>query len=139
MKKFSVEVAGESFVVKLEKIESESSSLVSDSEEIDKSQSEAKLSNSQSGQVAENQVTDEKDNIFQDSSQSEEILAPMPGSILEIKAQEGKSVSQGDKLIVLEAMKMENEILADRAGTIQKIKVKVGENVNADDVLLIIR
>ena len=43
---------------------------------------------------------------------SVEINAPMPGKILDVKAQPGASVSRGDVVLILEAMKMENEVVA---------------------------
>lgn len=67
-----------------------------------------------------------------------DVVAPMPGSILEINVKKGETVSKGDTLIVLEAMKMENEITAVQAGTVKDIKVRVGDSVDAEDILLVI-
>lgn len=58
------------------------------------------------------------------------VNAPLPGLIVEITVKEGQSVKSGDKLLVLEAMKMENAILAPVSGVVEKILVKVGESVN---------
>jgi len=57
---------------------------------------------------------------------------------IEFMVDEGDSVSKGDVLIVLEAMKMENEITAAQAGTVKDIKVRVGDSVDAEDILLVI-
>ena len=61
--------------------------------------------------------------------------APMPGKILNIKANAGQAVKKGEVLLILEAMKMENEIVATSDGTIASINVTVGQSVEAGDVL----
>ena len=66
---------------------------------------------------------------------SVEINAPMPGKILDVKAQLGASVSRGDVVLVLEAMKMENEVVAPQDGTIASINVNVGDMVEPGAVL----
>ena len=52
----------------------------------------------------------------------EEIVAPMPGKVLQLKVSEGDSIKDGDVLLILEAMKMENEIIANASGNIKKNK-----------------
>jgi len=66
------------------------------------------------------------------------ISAPMPGTIISVKANKGDQVSKGDVLLVLEAMKMENEIMAPCDGTVADINVDSGSSVNAGDVLVVI-
>ncbi|BDD09167.1 acetyl-CoA carboxylase biotin carboxyl carrier protein subunit [Fulvitalea axinellae] len=66
----------------------------------------------------------------------QKINAPLPGTIVEVKVKEGDTVSVGDPLLVMEAMKMENIINADAAGTVKSIKVSVGDNVLQGDVLV---
>jgi len=65
-----------------------------------------------------------------------EVVAPMPGLILEILVKEGQQVSKGDKLMVLEAMKMENILKSAGDGTIRSIRVKPGMNVEKNQVLI---
>lgn len=57
------------------------------------------------------------------------ISAPMPGKILDVKAQPGTAVKRGQVILVLEAMKMENEIVAPQDGTVASINVAVGDMV----------
>ena len=64
-----------------------------------------------------------------------EITSPMPGKILDVKAQPGASVSRGDVVLILEAMKMENEVVAPQDGTIASINVNVGDMVEPGAVL----
>lgn len=64
------------------------------------------------------------------------IKSPLPGVILEIHVKEGDKVSIGQKLITLEAMKMENNINADKEGIVKSIKVQKGDNVLEGDTLI---
>lgn len=57
------------------------------------------------------------------------IKSPLPGIIVEINVKPGDSVKKGQKIAVIEAMKMENEITADCDGVVSEIKVKVGDSV----------
>ena len=66
------------------------------------------------------------------------LKSPLPGVILDFYVKEGDSVKNGQKVLLLEAMKMENNIDADRDGVIKEIKVGKGDSVNEGDVLLII-
>lgn len=65
-----------------------------------------------------------------------EIKAPMPGMVVKVLAKEGMEVIEGDKLVIVEAMKMENVLKAPAKGKIDKIKVKEGETVDKNQVLL---
>ena len=67
------------------------------------------------------------------------IKAPMPGTILDIKVQNGDKVSKGQVLAILEAMKMENEIMSPVDGEVVSIQVAKGASVNAGDVLIAIQ
>lgn len=68
----------------------------------------------------------------------ESVAAPMPGTILDLKVQEGDTVQAGQVLLILEAMKMENEIMAPSAGKVLSIQVSKGASVNAGDALIVI-
>jgi biotin carboxyl carrier protein len=65
-----------------------------------------------------------------------EIKAPMPGLVLDIRVSEGDTVKKGDPIIVLEAMKMENILKSPTDGTIKKINVKKGLAVEKNQVLI---
>ena len=68
----------------------------------------------------------------------EKVQAPMPGTILDIKVAVGDTVSRGQTVVILEAMKMENDIVASCDGKITSILVSKGDTVNSDDVLVTI-
>ena len=66
------------------------------------------------------------------------IKSPLPGVILEIYVREGDTVKIGQKLLMLEAMKMENNINADKEGRVASLKVSKGDNVMEGDILIVI-
>lgn len=66
------------------------------------------------------------------------IKAPLPGIILDVFVKEGDSIKAGQKIILLEAMKMENNIDSDREGIVKQIKVQKGDSVYEGDVLILI-
>ncbi|MGC9771104.1 Biotin-requiring enzyme [Fervidobacterium changbaicum] len=70
------------------------------------------------------------------SGLSAKIISPMSGVILKVLVSEGQKVEYGQKVVILEAMKMENDIVADRAGTVKKIHVKEGDTVDTGQVLV---
>lgn len=69
----------------------------------------------------------------------EKVNSPMPGTILDIKAAAGQSVTKGEVLCILEAMKMENEIISPRDGVIAQVVVSKGASVNAGDPLMVLQ
>ena len=66
------------------------------------------------------------------------IKAPLPGVITEIKVSVGDTVSAGDTVVVLEAMKMANNIEAEKSGKVTAVCVKQGESVMEDTPLVVI-
>jgi len=66
------------------------------------------------------------------------IKSPLPGVILEIYVREGDIVKIGQKLLMLEAMKMENNINADKEGKVVSLKVGKGDSVMEGDILIVI-
>jgi biotin carboxyl carrier protein len=66
------------------------------------------------------------------------IKSPLPGVILEIYVREGDIVKIGQKLLMLEAMKMENIINADKEGKVSSIKAGKGDSVMEGDILIVI-
>jgi len=66
------------------------------------------------------------------------VVAQMPGTIVDIDVNVGDKVTRGQKLLVLEAMKMENEIVAPQGGVVSEISVTAGALVNAGDVLVVL-
>ena len=67
------------------------------------------------------------------------VVAPLPGTINEIKVKVGDKVNAGDTVVILEAMKMQNNIEAETSGTITSINVNKGDAVMEGDTLVIIK
>ena len=67
------------------------------------------------------------------------VVAPLPGTINEIKVKVGDKVNAGDTVVILEAMKMQNNIEAETSGTITSINVNKGDAVMEGDTLVTIK
>ncbi len=66
------------------------------------------------------------------------VMAPMPGSILEVLVQVGDQVQAGATVVKLEAMKMENDLQTVIPGVVQEVRVSKGDNVSVGDVLVVV-
>ncbi len=66
------------------------------------------------------------------------LKTPLPGVVLEIYVNVGDTIKAGQKVLMLEAMKMENSIEADKDGVVKAIKVSKGDSVQEGDVLILI-
>ncbi len=62
----------------------------------------------------------------------------IPGTVLSFYVKVGDVVKQGDKIFVLQAMKMNNEVLSPISGTVKSINVKEGDRVSKNDVIVVI-
>jgi len=65
-----------------------------------------------------------------------DIVSPMPGKVTKVLAVEGAPVTEGQVLIVMEAMKMEYSLKAEQPGVVQKIDCKVGDQVSLGKTLV---
>lgn len=70
------------------------------------------------------------------SSKVNDLKAPMPGLIVDIKVKVGDSVKKGDTILILEAMKMENVLKATGEGIIKAIKISPKQNVEKNQVMI---
>jgi propionyl-CoA carboxylase alpha chain len=66
------------------------------------------------------------------------LLAPMPGSVIALRASTGESVTAGQAVVVIEAMKMQHTITAPHDGVVTEVPVTVGTQVAAGDVLAVV-
>lgn len=73
---------------------------------------------------------------YSTSNKVKDLKAPMPGLVLKVLIEQGKEVSKGDNLLVLEAMKMENMIKSPTDGIVQKILVNTGDKIEKNTILI---
>jgi len=128
MRKFKINVNGQSYEVEVEEIgsnENQASQSATVKKPIEK-------------QIEKSQPKKEVAEEIKPQQGQEIVEAPMPGNIWKVVAQEGQQIKAGDIILILEAMKMENEILAPRDGKLVKMIAKEGSAVNTGDKLAII-
>lgn len=65
-----------------------------------------------------------------------DVRAPMPGLVLDVDVTEGDELEEGQRILILEAMKMENSIVMHAKGTVKKVNVKKGQAVEKNQVLI---
>lgn len=111
MQKYRVKINGDEYEVEVEKVDGESLSANKP-----KVSAAPKASPSSGGR-------------------GEQVLAPLPGTILSVNVTSGQPVKKGQILMILEAMKMENEIMAPTDGTVGTVSVKSGDSVESGALL----
>ncbi len=106
-------------------------------------QSERTITLKVNGKVTRIKLQDKYDQLLHDlgmdsalSKKAGDLKAPMPGLVVEVAVSEGGEVKKGDKLLVLEAMKMENILKATSDGVVKKINVKKSNAVEKNQVLI---
>lgn len=95
------------------------------------------------GETYEVEIKDELDQMLDQmgfsavsGKQIKEIKAPMPGLVLEVVVVNGQEVKEGDKILILEAMKMENSIMIHANARIKRVVVTAGQAVEKGQVLV---
>ena len=94
--------------------------------------------NGKTFQVELNSVSNGSSPSAETSDQSVAITAEMPGKVIRLLVDVGTTISEGDSLLVLEAMKMEMPISATISGTLTEISVSPGDQVATGDTLALI-
>ena len=118
MKKYRVNVNGNTYEVEIELIDANDKK-----ESFDPSEKKTSIDNTK--QSSDNNTS--------------KICSPMPGTILSVNVSSGQSVKKGDVLFILEAMKMENEIMASSDGIIESVDVVKGATVESGALLCTIK
>jgi pyruvate carboxylase len=73
-----------------------------------------------------------------DAAKESEVGAPLPGVVISVAVKEGEPVRKGDKLLVIEAMKMQSTVYTPTAGKVVKLLAQPGQQVEAKDLLAIV-
>lgn len=73
------------------------------------------------------------------AASGDQVTAPMQGTVIKVAVEEGAEVSEGDVIVILEAMKMENPVKAHKSGTVTGLAVEAGQQVNKGVALLEIK
>jgi pyruvate carboxylase len=68
-----------------------------------------------------------------------QVAAPIPGLITSLSVGVGTKVTKGDKLLTLEAMKMQTTIYAPCDGMVSEVNAKVGDTVESKDLIVLIK
>jgi biotin carboxyl carrier protein len=154
-RKFKVSINDKSYEVEVEEIDSEDNKNIFEKtsknyeddevkeikkEKIEKNPKEITEKHKKEKRKEEKKTEETKTESFKsDENSGYEVKAPLPGLVNEINVREGQTVKAGDKLLIIEAMKMENEIPAEYDGVVEKILVKRGDSVEGDQILMIIK
>ena len=126
IKKYNITVNGNTYEVDVEEVG------------IQSSEKKSQVITHQVNQQTNSKLQPKKTQNSQSLSSSGSILAPMPGTINDVRVKVGDNVKKGQVLLILEAMKMENEIMANSDGTVKSVDVSKGASVNAGDTLITI-
>lgn len=78
------------------------------------------------------------DGTEEKQSDKDLITPPMPGSVVKILIEKGQKVSEGDSLIIVEAMKMETTLYSSIDGIITEVNTEEGEQVDSSKVLIVV-
>ena len=133
MRKFMINVNGNSYEVEVEEVTGGSSAPVSTPKVAPVAAAKPVAS---APKAAPAPKVEKKEVVV---SQGQEVIeAPMPGNIWKIVVNEGDQVKSGDVLLILEAMKMENEIVAPRDGIVASINTTTGASVNTGEKLVVL-
>jgi len=83
--------------------------------------------------------SDTKKRVKADSADKKQVGAPIPAMVSSVNCSVGQKVTKGEKLLILEAMKMQSTVYALADGTVDRIEVKAGDQVESKDLLVTLR
>ncbi|MDY0369314.1 MAG: biotin/lipoyl-containing protein [Bacteroidales bacterium] len=140
MRSFKFTIRGNNYEVEVLKLESTLAEIEVNGTtyqvEIERKKTESKTPILVSSAVPSNVLKSDVKMSAGDKAELSKVIAPLPGTILQIFVKPGDKVKRGDKLLVYEAMKMENNLLAEKDGIIKVIKVNVSDNILQGDLLI---
>jgi pyruvate carboxylase subunit B len=126
--KYVVKVAGQCYEVEIEDLYARPIIACVDGQEFKVSPEDSEKLASQKEQKAITPIELTKERSASNTT-SNELTAPLPGTVIELFARTGDTVEAGQVLLVIEAMKMKNSIRSTRSGTITEVLINAGETV----------
>lgn len=132
MRKFNVTVNGEAFEVEIQEVGGESQAAAAPVKQAAPAAAPAPAAPKAEAAPAPKPVKKAA------AGSGTPLVAPLPGTLLEIKVKEGQSVKYADVAVVLEAMKMQNDVPCGMDGVVTSIQVSKGDSLQAGDVMLYI-
>lgn len=135
MKTYKIHVNGQDFDVRIEGIQGSQASVNVNGTDYELSFESTSEDRSETPVVAAASPSVNRGES-QSFSSTGSISSPLPGVIIELCVKKGDHLTRGQKVAVLEAMKMENEIQAEFSGTVTEINVKEGDSVAEGAVIV---
>lgn len=137
MKKFKFTISGNSYEVEVKEFE-ENTVVVEVNGTTYNVEIQREVKKTKTPTLVRSEVKNEgKENIEKKpGGTSAPVIAPLPGTIMEVYVKPGDVIKKGQKLVMMEAMKMENHVLSEKDGVVESVKVNAGSTVLQGDVLL---
>jgi glutaconyl-CoA/methylmalonyl-CoA decarboxylase subunit gamma len=145
MKKFKFKIDGTSYSVNVKSIEGTQAEIevngtnysVELEEEVNPLKTPILVRKEVGSNPGENRISPKEASVIKSGKPgSNNLKAPLPGSIIRILVKSGDVIKKGDVLLVMESMKMENNILAEKDVVVKSIFIQEGNSVMQDDVLI---
>ena len=128
MKRYQYKINGRDFDVTVESADESSAKVIVNGESYDVDIIHEEIEPAKAP-VDKTAVTTPVKSMEGVSSTACDVMSPLPGVIVDICVSVGQAIKAGQKVAVLEAMKMENEILAEKDGTVTSVHVSKGDSV----------
>ena len=137
MKKYKFTIKGNDYDVRIKEIEGQNAQIEVNGTEYNV-QLHQEVKQSKTPKLVRKPVVKKpgEGTIQKTNASGYQVKAPLPGNIFKIMVNVGDSISKGDNLMIMEAMKMENNVLSEKDGIIKTIKVNIGDAVLQGDVLI---
>jgi len=138
MKTFKFTINGQTYDVEIKQIEDNNASIeVNGTEYNVQLHQEVKIATPKTPKIVTKAANlQDGESFMKKASAGSGIKSPLPGTILEVNVSVGDTIKRGQKVLVMEAMKMHNDVLSEKDGVVKAVKVSAGQAVMEGDVLI---